>query len=371
MGVATWTWAITSLPDPSDGIAPDVPAKIVDFLDKPLAARYIRRRNNYCEAEIDVVNEDDLAIVAAAPYRRGLLGYRNGIERFHGVIVESRENVEGYTIGARDPYYTLSWRRFFQDAPVPLDEWQYTNLGDAEIAMRIIEMTNTVWPTFLVRGEINSGANRTRKFLKGDIVAEKVQYLSSLDGSFVFKIDPTPLGSTAPLSMAEFNTATVYDNQKPRAIFAYGNGTLGNVVEFERTCRPYMSRAFVAWDGGSGALEMARNDPGVQAYGLWDDQRGQVNTKDQTVARDAATHAIANSDTPRYDITINPGPDAPQLFTDFDIFDSVQVFLRRHGRQITGYKPVTRVVLSMDPDSGEELYEEIVVLDEDVADTGA
>src|SRR5262245_290837 len=154
MGVATWDFAVTDLP--TDVTA----AAVLDFLDKPTTCRYIRRRNGYCEMELDIVNDDDVAVIEGAGFRRMILAYRNGVERFWGTIVESHETQDGYTIGARDPYYNLSWRR------IPLEETNaagfvhYTAVGDAEIAARLIDMQNDRWPFWLDRGTIISGSNR-------------------------------------------------------------------------------------------------------------------------------------------------------------------------------------------------------------------
>jgi hypothetical protein len=345
MAIATWDFAVTDMP--TDLTA----AQIIDYLDKPVGVRYIRRRNGYCELELDVNNEQDIHILEAAPYRRCILGYRNGIERFFGWVIESHETSDGYTIGCRDPYYALSWRRFLIDTT-------YTDLGDGEIAMRILEAQNLRQPTWLIRGDTDSGANRTRLFQQGDTAAEKIEYLSKLVGSFAFKIDALPYGTFSAL--AEMNQTTDFDTVQEKAIFAYGDGTFANCTDFERTCRSLVTGAWAAYTGGISYVDSVS---GRATYGLWEDQRGQVTTTDETIAYGAAVAAVM--DEPLYDLTIVPGPDAPQLFTDFDVFDAVPVILKRHGRTILGNKPVSRAVISLDPDSGNETLEEIVVLDED------
>src|SRR5262249_1900522 len=135
MPAATWQLALTDLPTwtSADGWTK---AKVIDFLDKPAETSYTRRRNSYCEMSVTIRNKTDWHMLKGAPYRRALLGVRNGVPRFWGQIVEHNEDgISGFRITAKDPYFRCAWRRNAYDL-------EYTATGPGEIAMQLIELHN-------------------------------------------------------------------------------------------------------------------------------------------------------------------------------------------------------------------------------------
>lgn len=342
---ATWKFAVTTKPTASTA------AVVIDYLEKPLEALYVRRRSSYCELSLTVENRQDLHILNAAAYRCCLLGIRNNGVRFHGQIVEHEETERGFTVTAKDPYYNMSWRRFWEDLT-------YTSVGDAEIAMRLIEWADDDFPCFLKRGTIETGVNRTRSFKIGERISEKVEFMARLAGGFEFTIGGT-YGEIGEL--ARFNSFSPYDEEMPEARFEYGQDTLDTVQSYTRTVRPLINKANIV--GDRNLVATAESVPGRADYGLWEDERGHVLTANEDTLLDIAQTYVQH--VPKYALTLTPGPKAPQLFTDFDVIHKVPYLIKNFGEEKRGSKPVLQVALRLDPASGQERIEELVIDDPD------
>jgi hypothetical protein len=333
-------------------------ATVVDFLEKPLDVLYIRRRNGYCELTLEIENRNDIHALNASGYSRCILGVRNNVARMHGQITEHAETARGVTITAKDPYYNMSWRRFWAGPPTG---FTYTSLGDGEIAMRLIEKTDADENCFLKRGTIQSGANRTRHFEVGDRVSEKVEYMAALAGGFAFTIDAT-FGTVGEL--AKFNAHSPYDVLMPMARFEFGQDTLNNVVDYKRIMLPLVNRVNVV--GRHGGTAYAEWVAGRNAYGLWEDERGQVDVDETNASNITTLDDIAASYTMhelRYGLDLTPGPDAPQLFTDFDVINTVPVLIKNFGIERSMTRSVREVAIRLDPASGVENIETLTLDD--------
>lgn len=350
MQTATWKFAVTTKPTASTA------AVVLDYLEKPIDVLYVRRRNSYCELTLEIENRNDLHALSGAAYRRCILGIRNNVPRLHGQITEHAESSRGVTITAKDPYFNLSWRRFWADLA-------YNSLGDGEIAMRMIEQVAVDEPHFLKRGTIQSGATRSRKAEIGQRVSERVEYLASLVGSFAFTIDAS-FGVVGELS--KFNSHVPYDGIAPRARFEFGQDTLNNVLDYQRAVRPLVNRANIT--GKYGGWTYAESISGRNAYGLWEDERGQVDINERDPANTATLQQIADSyvqDEPHYALTLTPGPDAPLLFNDFDVTDSAQVLIKNFGIERRMTRAITECAIRLDPASGVENVESLTLDDPD------
>lgn len=348
MAVATWQYAVTTMPTASA-----TPA-IVAYLEKPKDIRYVRQRNGYCELTSRIDDRDDLNALEAAAYRRCLLALRNGTPRFLGQITEFEETPDGFVIGARDPFYNLWWRRVRADVI-------YTGTDAGQVAWNLIALQNGYRQTHLRQGTTDVSVNRTRSYVVGETVAEKVEYLTKLPSGFGFRIDAVyPVANV----LAEFRVVYPIDVANNLAVFGYGDGTLENVADYTRTVRPLVNRVNVV-GSDAGTVRSYENATGPATYGLWEDERAHVLTASgDTLAEIAQRNTEA---VPQYEISLRPAANAPQLFTDFDVLQSVRVDLRRRGRTITGLKPVIRAVVAPDPDSGEEMLEELVLEDPDLS----
>jgi hypothetical protein len=351
---ATWKWALSSLPSAS------LPQQIVTFLAKPQEARYTRRRNGYCEVSATFVQSDDLIALEGAAYKYALMGYRNGILRFNGQIIEHRDSKDQIDVVAKDPYYNLAWRRIQKDMGM--------NYEAGEVAARLIEQQNSyvragLYPTsrttFLRRGTIEDAplTAQKREYEVGATVSDQIEYLSKVPDSFVFVIGAVD-GETD--YMARFNayveTADVVATQ---AQFQFGQDTLENISDYQRSTIPLVTKANIV--GDLNKVASAESISGTTTYGRWEDERGQVLTKDDDTLLDIANEFVM--DDPIYAISISPTAEAPQLFTDFDVHQKVPVVIERRGATIVGDKRVMSVTISLDPDSGAETMDEIVIVD--------
>jgi len=346
---------------------------VIDFLEKPAETSYIRRRNSYCEMSVTIRNRTDFHLLRGAPYRRGLLGVRNGIPRFWGQIVEHNEGGQsGFRVTAKDPYYRASWREIAYDA------LEYTATGPGEIAMQLIELHNGWIPapvgytgpalapsnSFLGRGTIEAGTARTRKFELGQKLAEVIDTLSKLEDSFAFVVNPvTPGASGTEGLLGRLSTFSPYDVLQPKAIFQFGDKTFSNCDDYTRTVLPLINKANITGSDPR-ILAYAISVSGYQAYGLWEDERGQVNTKDQSVLQEVANKYV--EDAPVYATSLEPGPTAPSLFGDYDVVNEVPVVIKNYGRTISTNMSVSSVEITLDPDSGQEQVTSLVVNDPDV-----
>lgn len=357
--VATWKLALTTLPSSTAAQA------TVNFLDKPSEVTYTRRRNSYCELTCSVQNVDDLTAVQGQAYKRCLLAYRNGVLRFNGQIVDYRETKDSIEFTAKDPFYNMSWRRVWHDPG-------YTGLDTAEVAARLIEEQNSytnsaLYPnprtTFLRRGTIGAVPDAVFdwKFSDGDVVAEKIVYLARVPNSFLFTIDPVD-GETDYLGV--FNAHSSYDTVQAKAMFQFGVGTLDNCVDYQRVSVPLVSKANIVGDNGK--VASAESVSGTDNFGRWEDERGQVAIDDEAQLKAIADDYVM--DNVQYAVSLACGPECPQLFTDFDVTDKVPVAIRRRGATIAANMPVYKAVIKLDPDSGAESLDELVIVDEDAGD---
>lgn len=338
--VASWQFAITGR-DLSDTWA---------FLTPhPDVVRYTRRESDYCEIALQITNRNDLNALEGAVHEGVLRAWRNGNNRFNGEFTEVRETANAWELVAKDPYYNLSWREV-------RDSIAYTSVDKGQIAWNLIALQNGYETTHLRQATNDASSTVTRKFVPGDRVAEKITYLTKLaTNPFYFTIDGV---GDDPAVWAEFATHYPVGPVMPEAKFEFGPGTLDNCDDFLRESLPMVNRVNVA--GQSPNLVASAEDAGsVTDYGLWEESRGQVLTDNLSVLTAiASAQTMAN---PQYRITMSAGPNAPQLFTDFDVGQKVPILIRRLGRTLQGDKRVIEATVLLDPDSGAEELESLEV----------
>ena len=347
--MATWKFALTNLPTATTA------QKTVAFLEKPQEMRYTRRRNGYCEMSLEVRDPGDLADLEGAVYRRAVAAWRNGVLRFNGQIVEHEETPEGFTIVAKDAYYNMSWRRVRTDITL--------GTGDAGgMAQALIDAQNFLQNSFLVEGTINPSVDGIGvKVKEGMVVAEQIDTFARFVGSFAFTIDAVMDVGT----LGEFNAHFPINVVKEKARFEFGSRTLENVETYARKALPLVNKINVVGEmaGGATGVGQATSTTSPAIHGLWEDERGHVRV--DTISRLEQIAASQIMHYPKYAVSFRPTAEAPQLFTDFDVIHSVPTLIQRRGKTYTGNKPVQRVTISLDPDSGAEVMEELVLIDDD------
>lgn len=313
----------------------------------PEVVRYTRRDSDYCEMAIQVKNRDDLNALEAAAYAKVLRAWRNGVNRFNGEFVEVRETADAWELVAKDPFYNLNWRDI-------RDNVSYRAVDAGQVAWELIALQNGYFDTHIRQGTLDASADFTGRFLSGERVAQKIKHFTELPTGFSFTINAN---DGLPAEWATFRVHYPTTN-KPLARFEFGNGTLENCDDFLRESLPLVNRTNVV--GEMPTLVVTATDGTSPAlHGLWEGDRGQVNTNDEDQLTAIAAGAI--SDGVQYTITMSAGPEAPQLFTDFDVGNTVPIVIRRSGRTIQGNKRVKEATVLLDSNSGAEELESLEV----------
>lgn len=351
MATATWKFALTDLP--TVGTAQVTKA----FLEKPQDTKYTRRRNGYCELACVVADPGDLADLEGAVYRRAIKAYRNGVLRFNGQIVEHEETSEGFTVVAKDPYYNMSWRRVRKNKTFPVAD-------AAARAAELITDQNMLHPSFLRIGALDTSTSLVEKDLtEGLVVAEQIDTICKYTGSFLFRIDAV---DNVNGTMADFLAIRPFDTVAAKARFEYGQDTLNTVAEYGRKSLPLVNKANVVGTRNTSDLVGSYESlVSVPIHGLWEDERGHVTNIKLDDLKAIARFLVM--DKVRYAVSVRPTAESPQLFTDFDVHQKVPVVLKRRGKTISGNLPVIRCTVALDPDSGAEMVEELVLLYEEDA----
>lgn len=314
----------------------------------PEVVRYTRRDSDYCEIALQIKNQDDLNALEAAVHTKVLRAWRNGVNRFNGEFTEVRETADYWELVAKDPFYNMSWRQVRADVT-------YTAVDAGTIAWNLINLQNGYVNSHLRQGARDASVNRTIPYLVGQRVSEAVQDLTRMSpNGFSFTID----GVDNPTYWAEIVVHYPVGELKPKARFEFGNGTLENCDDFLRESLPLVNRSQVV---GKVATVVGISESGSSPalHGLWEGDRGQVMTENTTQLGLIAAGNISNA--PQYSITLVAGAEAPQLFTDFDVGNTVPMVIRRAGRTITGNKRVKEATVLLDPNSGAEQLESLEV----------
>lgn len=312
----------------------------------PDVVRYTRRESDYNEIAIQVSNRDDLNVLDGAVYTTVLRSFRNGINRFNGQFVELRETADYWELVAKDPFFNLNWRGI-------QEVQEFTGVQADDLARTLISDENALQHTHLGAGATAVTPTVTLTTALGNRVSEQIQNLARADDAFFFRIN----GQDDPTDWATFN-CYASSTSKPEVRFEFGNGTMENCDDYLRESLPLVNRAEVVGLKPQ-LLGIAEATGSYTAHGRWQADRGQVLTENEDLLGSIAAGMITTG--PQYTITMSAGPHAPQLFTDFDVGDTVQILIRRAGKTIEGMKRVKEATIILDPDSGTEELESIEV----------
>lgn len=334
---ATWSLSI------ADWVSHDTEAFITPFPDY---VRYTRRRSGYCEMSLGIVDKSDLNILEGSAYSKVLRAFRNGINRFNGQFVEIRETADAWEFVAKDAYFNMSWREVRTGKT-------YLGTDAGQIAWSLINFQNGYSPTYLGKGSIAATVDRDRKYSPGDRVSEKIEYLTKLPDGFYFTINAID-GSS---DWSRFQVHATSELQ-PQASFEFGSGTSENCQDYQREVLPLVNRANVQ---GSSSIISAESTTSPDLHGLWEASRGQVLEASAITLAQIAAGTVA--DEPQYQITLIAGPEAPQLFTDFDVGDTVPFVIKRLGRTFVGTGIVDNATVLLDPNSGTEQLESLELVE--------
>ncbi|MFL5954796.1 MAG: hypothetical protein ACJ76I_11890 [Gaiellaceae bacterium] len=346
MGIRTATWAF---------VVRDNAGVNKVFIEKPDDVVYTRELDNYCELTGTIVDPNDLNRLDVLPFERRIAAFRNGILRFEGPLVAPlTRNPHRIEFTARDPYYNAAWRRIRGDVTITNEL--------AQIAWQLLNLQNGYAATGLRAGTLAVSPTLKKKFLDGDVVAEKVEYLARLADGIHFRIDAVDEGAIC----AKF-TALYPDSGTDLTAslkFEYGAGTIANCADYQEEWGMVRNRATVT--GSTGRRFSHEDAASIAAYGLWEDDRGHVTTDDSTSAGQAVLAEVVDAmmiAEPPKTVTMTPAADGPQLFTDFDVGDFGSYRIKETGRDTIGTGRISKAVVKLDKDSGVELLDAVVLED--------
>lgn len=331
---ATWQLYVT---DASD-------MEIVDALNPPQVAKWTRRRNGYAEMYLEIVNPDDFAQLSA--YDRGILLMRDGAPVYHGPIVEPfTRNPRLRKVTSKDPYFGLSWRRVRTDHRI-------TDLS-CEAARTLILAQDDYADTKIVLGDAVSSPMMSRKFAAGEAINEKIEMLGKIgDDPWDFHIDALGTGTPGKFGEIVFHGRGLIDNNVQ---FHFGQGTLENCDDYEVTDGQVVNRKTIIVQNGDTYTE--ENAGSIAAYGLWEDERGEVLADDSdssdlhvpiTEETLSATAEAGLHITVPQTITIQPNYYAPKLIEAFDVDCTVHLWIKDNGFEIRASCIPDEIVVSMD-----------------------
>jgi hypothetical protein len=189
-------------------------------------------------------------------------------------------------------------------------------------AEAIFTLANPVSLTFTPEPTVG----RTVRYQPGKREDEIFHELSSMFDGFYFKVNPV-FGITGKFGRLDLMWPDA-GITRPEVRFEYGEGTLDNLTGYERQeSLPHNRHISSSSAEAGGRITGIFQDTDSQAlYGLFEDE-----TTYSEISEVAMLEAFAQADVrpdPPTVYTIQPGPDAPLLFRNFDVGDFVRLTIR-------------------------------------------
>lgn len=328
------------------------------FLDA-YGVQLTRRINGYCEMKFLAATDDPNARELLIGKRAAQL-LRDGEIRFMGRL--GGPFVDGanwVACNAYDPFFFLKDRHVGDENLAPL---VYTDEDAGAIAVDLItdDIVEAGQSNCWI-GSIESSVDRDRTYEPGKSIAEAIEQLAEVDDGFFFRMDA--LGEGA--KFATFNV--MYPDAgdfKPQARFEFGPGTLNNIDEESLEVERFdVVNRVIAVGAGEGesrpAVEVLHAASRIE-YGTYERWLDFSDVTDEATLTEHAQEII--NPHPRITIRFDALEGAPALFDDFDVGDTVPVFID-NGRTTVFDKAlrVNEVTLEIDDDTGAERLTGVVL----------
>jgi hypothetical protein len=246
----------------------------------------------------------------------------------------------------------------------------------AAIAKAEIDATNTMAETGLSTTVVSLTAGSARTYTAGPYrpILEIVQELGAALNGFDWVIRPVENwanGAVSGQKVGYLDAQTLLGQNRPTAVFEYGEDTRNNVLSFVRTrTRDYQAnRVFHLRTDASDVL--SRNNTGAQAtWGILEDVINQYDISDANMRNDLLDEHVTIRGNPRDIIRLTPHIDPgvtgrlPLPFVDYDIGDIVTARIVT-GNQVrfAGQIRVYGINISVEDATGFERVE--LVLEDD------
>jgi hypothetical protein len=289
----------------------------------------------------------DLAAQSLTIGERAIKAYQDGALRFYGKVWEPLEiGDSNVAVTARDPYAEFAQRRVRAVTT-------YTGQDAGAIAQARVTAQNTYVNTYLRNGSVQASVSRDRTFNPGQTEGELVANLTEVLNGFFFRIDPVDANPAVMGEIVIRYPDAGISHEEIR--FEYGPDTRDNLTGFTLSYSLPVNRYTAASSQAAGGrISQVAEDTTSQArYGLFETE---VAFSEVTVLATLANYAAGElQPTPPFVISLNPGPDAPRLFTDFTVGDFVRVRVRYGPIDLFTWARVLEATISVDRNGSESL----------------
>lgn len=321
--------------------------------------RFTLRRRQSGFAELDVFCDSlNKQAQEARVGERILRLYRDETPIFGGKVWEPLEQTsQRITIKARDPFAEFEQRRVRAGK-------DYAAADAGDILLDRVAIQNGYANTFLraLSANRDTSVNRTRSYDPGKLERDIVSDLIDADQGFFFRVEPVEgvAGVLGDLYIDYPDAGTTREGVR----FEYGEGTLGNCLDYSITDRLPVNRFTAATGGSSGGriAKVAEDADSVTRYGLFENETTFSDVAD-TLLLEQHAKAELKPDAQRT-ISFKPAPDAPKLLTDFFVGDFVRARIFHAGHDLFEWVRVASGALTVDSDgveTPEDLTLELVV----------
>lgn len=268
--------------------------------------------------------------------------------RFHGAIwaPEKSGSASALRIVASDPFVMLEKRIT-----------QAVATGDQGALIKaLIDAANALGETGIraLAENVIASVTRsvdwsgTRKAL-AEVVAEFAGYFDGCD------VELRPLDNVPGKAVDLIVWGARRGADRPGAAFEYGTGTGTNCNDASQVEDMSNLANYITAYGDGGISVVVYDTDSIARYGRYE---AELSFTDVTLA-DALTalaiEELNNRKTPKSTITVNPSANAPAIFDEWDIGDTVYADLRKGALQYTGAARAKAATVSINDNGGERV----------------
>ena len=250
--------------------------------------------------------------------------------------------------------------------------YTYTQVDAGDIAADLVDLANQAWPTGLGMGTVDTTVNRDRTYEEDKNVGEAITQLAEVEGGFEFRVDAFLSGSQ--MGKLEIRDSTGWTDQ-PDVHFAFGTGVYDNLAGYQIS--EELPRNAVTGIGREGAalagedLRILETVPeSIALRGRWDWKVEHTDVTTRETIQDHARAAFEGDPYPVYSVKpaapteLSDSTYAPQLWTDFDVGDTVRMTITEEDVNNLTMKVMSATVAVSDDGEVETLSALDLVKDE-------
>lgn len=334
--MAVWLGAIES----NDGT-------VISFIEPSITLT--KRINGASTASLSV-NARSSQVGDLGVANRSMTLYRNNERVLRGKIWEPLfYRPDFVTFDVHDPWSTLGHRR----VRTPIT---FTAQDAGEIAWDLIAAQNALSSTHLSEGTITASDTQTVTYDRGKIVSEAILELADA-ANFYFRLDPVATAGYHAEFVVEYPDS---GDEQVALRFEYGAGTISNISEFEVAVylpRNRITTTGTVSEGESSNSEVVSDASSISTYGLFEHEIAFSSQGDGTLA-DSATAELRTTPAKTYSIT--PHIDAPMLWDDFVIGDTIGFRILNGDLDESGEARIVEATVNV-TDGGSEYMSGLVI----------